>query len=121
MKVIILALALLISNSALAGVVSINSNIFSAAGPATANYFANIIKIENEVRKLTSAELGLFAFNGALVDSESNTTQYHFHRLEKSDKLETCWVNISFTVKENAEGPLFSKVSATLDCHQIND
>ncbi|MNL09285.1 hypothetical protein D3C87_1300400 [compost metagenome] len=122
MKAAIFAVASLINFSANAAVIGVNSNMFMASGPATPNYFINLNKITAEVKKVSSAELGVFSFAGATVNAEAGTVRYTFQRMEKSDIVEVCWSQVSFTTKEDsAAGPVVSDVKAQLDCYKNQD
>lgn len=122
MKAAIFAVASLINFSANAAVIGVNSNMFMASGAGTQNYFINLNKIIAEVKKVSSAELGLFSFGGATVNTEAGTVRYTFQRMEKSDIVEVCWSQVTFTTKEEtAAGPVVSDVKAQLDCYKNQD
>ncbi len=117
MKLFVGALAFIVSTTSFAAMY-VQPNVYMAAGPGRENYSSNLNKISAEFKRVSSADLGNLQFNGAVVAAKKIT--YHFHRLESSDKIQTCWSNLAFTV-EATKNPVVNDVKATLDCSLNQD
>lgn len=117
MKLFVGALAFFISTTSFAAMY-VQPNVYMAAGPGKENYTANLNKINAEFKRVSTADLGALQFNGAIVAAKKIT--YHFHRLESSDNIQTCWSNLAFTV-ESTKTPVINDVKATLDCSLNQD
>lgn len=121
-KMLAALMSLLFGNSAFA--MTVNPNIYMAAGPATKSYFENLQKVQQAVNAVSSASLGEFQFNGAQVNFEDQVVTYFFHRYEGSVSGKTCWSQLSFNVvlaQQASLGPQFQQVRAELDCHSDQD
>lgn len=121
-NLMVITVVLLSGLAAQAKSVFVSSNVYLASGPATAQYFVNLGKINSELKKVSDANLGSLSFNGAQVLLDENKVKYYFHKfIETEIENETCWVNLSFKTEDGKQGPLVSDIKATLDCQIVRD